>query len=735
MKKYFCLIILSFLFSFESISQKIIDVPFTSDDKISIDGILEKREWQNSEKLSLDFETEPGYNTTPVVETVGFIQYSENFIYVAFHAKTNEPVRAAVRKRDDMGSLGNDLIGISIDTYGDGRNNVFIGSNPLGSQIDVRILNSLTDEGRYDLAYDLEYESVGVIGENEYFVELKIPFSSISFSNNKIQKWKFSFVRRYLDYAISTSKDDRNNSCITCQLNDFIVFDKFRVDKKFDLLPYISSNLVGNKDDNSRSMNYDKIKPNFGVGINAELSKTLSLELTINPDFSQVEADVTKIDANSAYSLSYPEKRPFFNNGVDILKLNSRDLQPFYSRSINDPLYALKMLNQGENSRFLFLSSIDRNSPYLIAGNDQSYFGEGGRSLINILRYQHLLGKGSKIGILSSSRVYENGGYGNLFGVDGLIQISNNIRFAFDILKNFNLEPNSNWIDSDDYFGARTINLDGEKFNGTGISLGITRKTERWTTYIGYKHIDPSYRADVGFAVKNDRKWITLLQSHNKFWDNGFIKTASFTVKKDILYDFTNNLDVMSLDGSIKTTFKGNTEFSYYYDYDFITNYLGVDYKNYGTSRLGFSTKPIELFNFISNIRFGKDIAFNSDNPEIGRELDLYFNLTFQITDNLSISNIFNKSRLKNLTDNTYYFDGLIYRVDTKYQFSKTVGIRLTSEINSFINSLFFQPLFEWVPNPFTIFYIGGNQNFLKEEKYGLDNSQVFIKFQYLINL
>ena len=78
-----------FLFSFESISQKIIDVPFTTDDKITIDGILEKSEWQKSEKLSLDFETEPGYNTTPIVETVGFIQYSENFLYVAFHAKTN----------------------------------------------------------------------------------------------------------------------------------------------------------------------------------------------------------------------------------------------------------------------------------------------------------------------------------------------------------------------------------------------------------------------------------------------------------------------------------------------------------------------------------------------------------------------------------------------------------------------------------------------------------------------
>ena len=87
------------------------------------------------------------------------------------------------------------------------------------------------------------------------------------------------------------------------------------------------------------------------------------------------------------------------------------------------------------------------------------------------------------------------------------------------------------------------------------------------------------------------------------------------------------------------------------------------------------------------------------------------------------------------MTDNTFYYDGLIYRLDTKYQFSKSIGMRLTSEINTFNNSLFFQPLFEWVPNPFTIFYVGGNQNFLKENVYEANSSQIFIKFQYLINL
>ena len=215
-----------------SFSQRVIYVPFIKDEKIKIDGILDKGEWESSEKLNLDNETEPGYNIKPIVETVGYIQYSENNLYVAFHAKTNEEVRASLRKRDDLAAFSDDLIGITIDPYGDGRNNIFMGSNPLGSQIDLRLLNKISEEQRYDFAYDLEYESAGVVGENEYFVELKIPFSSISFPSGKNQEWKFSFFRRYLDYFIRTSKEDRDNSCQTCQLNDIIFLTKLKLIRK-----------------------------------------------------------------------------------------------------------------------------------------------------------------------------------------------------------------------------------------------------------------------------------------------------------------------------------------------------------------------------------------------------------------------------------------------------------------------------------------------------------------------
>ena len=278
MKNGLFLISLLFFITNISFSQRVVDVPFIKDEQINLDGILDKGEWESSEKLNLDNETEPGYNIKPIVETVGFIQYSEKNLYVAFHAKTNEEVRAALRKRDDLGAFSDDLIGISLDPYGDGRNNIFMGSNPLGSQIDVRVLNTISEEQRYDFAYDLEYESAGTVGENEYFVELKIPFSSIPFPSGKNQEWKFSFVRRYLDYFIQTSKVDRDNSCQTCQLDDIIFFDKIKIDKKFDLLPYISSSLTGARNDKSNSIDYQKIKPNIGIGVNAELTKSLSLE-------------------------------------------------------------------------------------------------------------------------------------------------------------------------------------------------------------------------------------------------------------------------------------------------------------------------------------------------------------------------------------------------------------------------------------------------------------------------
>ena len=348
------LILILFLFSIiNNLNGQNIYEPYKIlDNQITLDGVLNNEEWKNATVVPLNYETEPGNNIKPIVKTTGYILYSEKFIYIGFRAESKEAIRASIRKRDDDGFWNDDAIGINLDTYGDARNNIFLGSNAYGSQYDIRMLNTIEEEKRYDSAFDTEYESIGTISENSFFVEIKIPFSSIPFPNGNNQKWKFHLFRKYRDYMIQSSKNDRDDPCVTCQNKDEVIFKNIKIEKKIELLPYISSNISGTSDSGEKKLNYEKLKADVGIGINAELSKSLSLELTINPDFSQIEADVTKIDINSSYTLIYPEKRPFFNKGTDILKLNSEDLQPFYSRSINDPIFAAKLLNQGKKSRF-----------------------------------------------------------------------------------------------------------------------------------------------------------------------------------------------------------------------------------------------------------------------------------------------------------------------------------------------------------------------------------------------
>ena len=698
-----------------------------------IDGVIEKDEWLNATEYELELEVSPARNAPALLKTFAKIKHDDENLYVAFRAFANkDEIRATIRSRDT--GWTEDYVGIVIDTFGDDRYAIALGVNALGSQLDLKQTPGDRDE---DTSWNILFFAETSFTDYGYSAEFKIPFAELRYPDEEVQEWSIGFVRKSFEPGTQTIFADftvfAQDQCFFCATDEIYVIQDLEETNRNYIYPYITLNQKADRPvDNLKYQN-----PDYEIGVSGllDLDENNTIEYTINPDFSQVEADVTQIDANSAFSLSYPEKRPFFNKGTDILKLNNPDLQPFYSRSINDPAFALKLLNQGKKSRLFYLSSLDNNSPYLIAGRDRSYFGEGKKSFVNVLRYQRLLNNGSKIGFLSTTRHYDGGGYGNLFAIDGLFQLTKNIRLSFDIIKNLNEEPVNNWIDSDDYFNDYSVRLDGEKFNGNGVFVGLSRTTENWHSYLGYKYIDPKYRADVGFAVKNDRKWLTYFQSYTSYRDEGFLRNISYSLKYDMLHNFDNQLDVISLDGRVEASFKGNTNIGITHDYDFVSYYLDKKYSNYGSTRISFSTSPIELISFDSNISFGKDVAYNDENPELGKEFNFRATLRLQLNNNLSINNLFSYSRLKEINTTYYYYKGLINRFDTKYQFSKFIGLRLAAEYNDFSKSIFFQPLFEWTPNPFTIFYVGGNQNLIKEQEYFTDRSQFFIKFQYLISL
>ena len=737
------LILFLFLFAPITFSQESFSPIKDNNTRFIIDGIISDDEWNNAIEVDLDYEVNPGNNISPKEKTKVFIVYSDTHLYIAFKAYANpKEVRASIRSRDDLGMISDDFIVVAFDTYGDSRNNYLLLANAFGSQLDARAVNAITDEDRYDINFNVDFETKGNIVSDGFEIEFKIPFASLPFPNGNNQEWNFNFrrnsFRNGVPIELRSQPFDRTAPCQICQTTDKLILKDIKIEKRIEFLPYVAGNVTGKKETILDQINYEKFNPNLGLGINLDLSKNSTLELTLNPDFSQVEADVTQIDVNSSVALEYPERRPYFNRGTDIVQYTTG---AFYSRSINNPLISTKLISQGKKERVFFLTALDQNSVYQIAGEDRSYLGQGDESFVNVLRYQRLINKNSRLGLLTTNRYYKNGGYGNLLGTDGWFLLSDKLRFTYEVFLNFNKEPNADWIDSNDNIFGRTVTLDNQTFTGKSINIQLYRNTEKWMSYLTYRDFSPNFQADVGFIVKNNRKWGTLYHAYQTFPNKPALQYFSIGTKADILYTYEDYLKTISVDGilSIKTLF--NTEINFTHDRDLFKNFLGRDYRNLPSNRFQIRSSPNESLAINLNLTFGRDLAYNEENPEIGREFNFYFMPAIQLSNKLRISPSIRYARLRYMNNDNYFYNGSITRFSIRYQFNNFFNVRIISEYNTFSERFFIQPLIQWNPNPSTVFYIGGNQNSLNDfndDMYSIfrvDQSQIFLKFQYLIGL
>jgi len=711
--------------------------------EIILDGLLSEKIWKNATKIPLDIEISPANNLEVQKKTTAYVTYSDTYLFIAFYAEDDpKNIRGSIRPRDDFNIWNDDLVMVRLDPFADARNNLALAVNSLGSQFDVKQVNALSDSDRYDSTFNMNFESKSAVINDGYTVEMKIPFSEIPFPNGIDQEWHINFYRRYFENGneieVSSQPRDRNNNCVVCQTSDNLILKDIVIDKRLEILPYVSSNIQGSRNNSDEKISYGSVKGKVGLGLNLDINKNTSFELTVNPDFSQVEADVTQIDVNSSFSLQYPERRPFFNRGTDLVNFTDG---AFYSRSIVNPSIATKLLSQGKKSRLFLLNALDQNSVYLVGGEDRSYTGQGGASLVNVLRYQHLLSTKSRFGGVMMNRFYKGGGFGHLLGFDGLFLLNQNLRLSFEVFKNFNEEPVSDWIETDATINGKTIALDGDKINGDAFYIQLYRKTEHWQSYLYYRNISPQYRSDVGFVVKNNRRWGTLFHEYINIINKPAVQSFGFGTKVDVVYTFEDLYKNFSIDlfASLKTY--GQTRLSYTLDYDVVKTFLGIRFNNLPTHSFSVSGSPSESFNFRLNLGSGKDLSVNEDIPEIGDLTSSFMTLNFQVNDNLTINPSFRYSRLEKTNGFGNYFEGSIARLNLRYQFNNEFNIRLVSQKNTFTDQFFIQPLIQWNPNPSTIFYLGGNQNTIEEiegahfQVLQFNQTQFFFKFQYLIGL
>ena len=702
---------------------------------ISIDGIFNESAWSTAASTDNFLEFQPGNNVDPPVSTEVKVTYDKDNLYVAFKAYADpKDIRATLQKRDQ--AYRDDFVAILIDTYGDANSAVMIGSNPLGVQLDA--LNQGNDD---DDSYDVIYESKGKITDEGYQVEMAIPFSSLSFPKKKIQDWKVTFFRnlpRDARHMIVWGGFDRSNACWLCQMGTLKGIQGIEQKGRLEFLPTLVGSQASELDENDLLKKGDS----FGeasLGIKYSFSSARMAEIAINPDFSQVEADEEQIDVNSTFALHYPEKRPFFNEGADLI---NTPVNVIYTRSINNPTVAGRIINRGQKDNWVLLSAFDENSPYIVPGEEQSFTRMGGKSYSNIFRYKRALNEGSFLGLIATDRrMLDNNGSGSVLGFDTRYRFNDKYQVEFQSVFSHTQEPNDSLLVSMSTFGDNhTFTFDGESFSGNALELEFQRNTEHWRLEAGYDYKTPTFRAENGFESANNNRRIYGRSLWIYFPDNFF---------SQVLGGIHTGVE-HNLDGQQKSKYiaffsnlamprqtRLNVTYARRLQYRFKDTELNGTYD----LRINLNSQFSERYQFGTNIgRHVAPVRF-LEVPEEGRLTTTGFWARMQASDRMNIGLSYNSQKMTTMDKETDYFSGYTTTLRASYQHNKSLGLKVLAQYNDFSKTFQIQPLLTYQPSPFTIFYIGStsNQNVdglaMNTIRDGqLTNRQYFMKFQYLFN-
>ncbi len=368
------------------------------DEPAVIDGSLDDGVWSRAARLGGFSEYQPVDGQPASERTEVLIWYSPKALYFGIRAFDSVPgsVRATVADRDSISN--DDWIRIYLDTFNDRRRAFIFGVNPLGVQEDgVQTEGGFTAgmmhgmggpmmSGQVDLSPDYQFESKGRVTDEGYTVEIRIPFKSLRYPGGGPLRWGLNIARK----TQRTGRQDtwtaaRRVASFLAQAGTMEGLHDLQRGVVMELQPFVTASLDGNRQaDGAFTRGSTDIEP----GANLRFGFTnVSLDATVNPDFSQVETDAAQVTVNERFALFYPEKRPFFLEGIELFATPN---QLVYTRRIVDPTAGGKVTGKVGKTGIALLSAADDT------GDAHAWF--------NIARVRRDIGADSLAGVTYTDR-------------------------------------------------------------------------------------------------------------------------------------------------------------------------------------------------------------------------------------------------------------------------------------------------------------------------------------------
>lgn len=535
-------------------AQKTVTAGIT-DEQMTIDGMLNEDIWSKLSPAKSFHQYFPNDSLLATNDTEMYFTYDEDNLYVGFkiYGEGNDWIINSLKR--DYRAGGNDNITIVLDTYNDGINAFFFGVNPWGVIREGTITNGGNERRDFDESWDNKWIGDAKIFDGYYTAELEIPFSILRYNNN-VESWGLGAYRFDTQTNENHTWTDvpRNQPLFNLAFNGKLEFENPLVSKgaSYSLIPYLTGGLSKDYEEGTPT------DPTYDFGGDAKIAITsgLNLDLTINPDFSQVEVDrqVTNLDR---FEIFFPERRQFFLENADLFGgFGFSGINPFFSRRIG---VASNNEDETVQNRILAGARLSgKLNDKLRIGllNMQTANGDNGVQATNysVAAVQHKIAKRSNISLIGINKNYTSNELG----------LSNNSVLGAD----FNFATNNNFFFGKTFLHKSFVpDVEGSQLaHGTEINISDRNYGFSWT----HEYVGSEYDAEVGFIRRQD-----YFNINPQAWRAFYPSTGVFnTLEVGVFADYIWKPELGKTDHSLGLNFGGSFKNSARFELELAQEYV-----------------------------------------------------------------------------------------------------------------------------------------------------------------
>ena len=669
-----------------------------------IDGVLDDEVWTRVAPLPAtdwaSYNPVRGDRMADIYRTEARVTYDDRNIYFAFHCFDNEPdrIRTNVTRRDS--SFADDWIALSLDSAGTGQAAYHLFSNPSGSQMDA--INTSASGEQFDA--DVVWYSAGQTTTDGYVVEVRIPLQTLRFKGGDKVRMNLVFFRKVSRIGVSYAWPEMLPGQWVFDRPAHLVFADLKPRRLVEVLPSVTYGVSQSRDATATPWGDADTDAHVGVSGKLGITSGVTLDGTINPDFSQVESDQFQSTVNQRFPLFFREKRPFFMEGMGLFNVARGDniRTAVHTRRIIDPIFGAKLTGTAGKTTFGVLSANDDHPGDI--GNRGDEFGDRNK-LFTIGRATYALRRSDYVGAI-------------------LTQTQHAGRSNFAAGVDLSIRPSSPQSLSASFLTSRTdAGAGGSSGNAAHVEYGFENR--RIQTGLEIEHYDRGFQMDTAFY---NRTGFTAASSYNEinFYPRG---GGSFWLQRvnPFLFakagtDRVQDGDEYFVNAGIRFNFTRQGNFNIEMSRG-EEAWQGRQYKRYNDVFVFAGMQVLRWLSVSGGGGRGPSIYYDEDDPFAGKSRFGFASLTLQPNQNLSQSVDANFSVFDRASNGERIYSYTIVNSRTTYQFNKHFLVRLLAQYDSSEPRVLtdFLASYEFVPG--TVFHAGYGSLFERGPKDGLPNS------------